>query len=306
MFAFSTEKSRLGIEITSGTVRVAVVSGRGANTTILSTTETGLPAGGGSYSLPNGRDCDQVRDALRSCCRGFISESRRAALCLPDGVFRIQTLEFDELPGKTADRERLIRWRLEKTAAFDVSDTLVRYHILRRRNSGFTILACMAKKQVIEQYETLLLELGLEPWSVTLSSLTTLNFYAPAMVKKSSSFALTHVTEDSFATIVSENGGVRFYRFKEIKRATGQDIHARLLSEIADSLHFYLHQDRSQQAEVGRLYLCGAPVVRDALAGELRAETTLEVEVLSPEIMLPAASRAGSEMETALAAAAAI
>jgi Tfp pilus assembly PilM family ATPase len=222
-------------------------------------------------------------------------------LSLPDGVFRVLTLEFDELPGKEADRERLIRWRLEKGAAFDITDTVLRYQVLRRQGKGMTVLASVAKQAVIGQYESLLGELGLEPWSIGLSSLHTLNFYSPLITRTSAVSALAHITEDSFTTIISEAGGARFYRYKEVKRGTG-DIKARFMREIEDSLHFYAHMDRAQQSEVTALYLTGESAMPVDLAEGLKAETSLNVEVLSPAVVMPSASRAGSEMAAALGA----
>ncbi len=284
---------------------VIAVSGSGVNASVLSVKRADLPADmvAGNYALPNIRDPEGLAQVLRNCLEGLsCAPACRAALSLPDGVFRVQTLDFDQLPRKAADRERLIRWRIEKAAAFDVSETLLRYEILRRQDSGLTVLVCVAKKSVITQYEAVLTGLGLEPWSVGLSSFHALNFYGPYMVRKSAVSALTHVADDSFTTIVVENGGVRFYRFKEMKRGSSNEVSSRLAREIEDSLHFYAHMDRSQQAEVSRLFLTGESSVRDNLAGELTGATSLDVEVLTPASVLPTLEEAGPEMAAALGA----
>lgn len=294
----------VGLEITSAAIRLAVVTGRG-NSNLVSTATAELPAGmvTGSYALANIHDPGGFEEILRTCLGNIPSGRKcRAALSLPDGLFRVQTLEFDHLPGKGSDRERLIRWRLEKAAAFDISDALLRYQVLHRQDAGFTVLTCVAKQAVISQYETALTGLGLEPWPVGLSSFHTLNFYSPYMVRKSKLSALTHVADDSFTTIVTENGGVRFYRFKEMKRGNSDEIRTRLIREIEDSLHFYTHTNRAQQTEVGHLYLTGESSVRDDLADELRAMTSLDVEVLSPAVLLPSAGKVGPEMAAALGA----
>lgn len=296
---------RLGIEITSASVRMAASLGSDMNTKVLSVAKADLQPGmiSETYSSMNIHDRDGLAHVLKTCLDHMpAAERRRAALCLPDGMFRVQTLEFDELPAKPVDRERLIRWRLEKTAAFDLSDTLLRYQVLRRRDAGFTVLACIAKKALITQYEDVLIGLDIEPWSVGLSSFSALNLYAPYVTKKNAAHVLTHVTEDSFATIMSENGGARFYRFKDFKRGSAGEIHSRLVREIEDSLHFYTHRDPSQQTEVGHLYLSGEPGLLDVLARELTTGTSLDVEVLSPAVVLPSAAGAGAEMAAALGA----
>ena len=304
MLRFFTGKPGLGIEITSSAVRLASVSRTGAESAVLYTKSVSLPADvvTETYSLPNVSDQERFNAVLRECLAGVPNGVRRAALSLPDGVFRVQTLEFDELPPKTADRERLIRWRLEKCIAFDISDTLLRYQVLSQQDKGFTVLACVAKQAVVSQYESLLAAAGLEPWSVGLSSFSTLNFYSSLITGKSAVSALAHITEDSFATIIMEADGARFYRYKEIKRTGPGEIKARFMREIDDSLHFYTHRDRAQQSEVKYLYLTGESSLPADLVDGLRSATSLEVEVLSPVAVIPSANGIGIEMAAALGA----
>ncbi len=304
MLRFLKRSPVLGIEITSAAVRVAALSGNGGTTSVLSAVSAELQPGtiSEAYGAVNIQDREKLLPVLKQSLREASSGGARAGLSLPDGIFRVQTIEFDALPPKDADRERLIRWRLEKTAAFDLSDTLLRYQVLRRQDAGFTILACIAKKSVVSEYESLLVDLGIEPWSIGLSSFFAFNFYSPYLSKRSSAFALVHLTADSFATIVSQEGGARFYRFKDFKRGSAEEIRSRLIREIDDSLHFYTHMDRSQQVEVGHLYLSGEPAMCGDLARDLSADSSLAVEVLSPQSVLPQSEGTLPEMAAALGA----
>ena len=307
MLHFFSSTPRLGLEITSSTIRLAIVSGSGADLCILHTGAVDLPAGlvTESYSSANIQDFNEMVNVLRQCLAAAPAQTDRAALSLPDGVFRVQTLEFDELPSKSIDRERLIRWRLEKAAAFDVSATVLRYQVLRQGERGFTVLACLVKQSVLEQYESVLTQLGLEPWLVGLSSFHILNFFSPIITKKPSASALAHLTDDSFTTIVTEAGGARFYRFKELKRGGGE-INVKLLREIEDSLHFYTHMDRSQTSEVKRLFLAGETAATYDLADQLHTATSLDVEILSPAAVLAAPDRESSPTAFSISMAAAL
>ena len=277
----------MGVEITSSSIRLALVAGSGPDLCVLHTGTADLPAGlvTESYSSANIHDLDGLAKVLRQCLSDAPAQADRVALSLPDGVFRVQTLEFDQLPAKSRDRERLIRWRLEKAAAFDISETVLRYQVLHQRERGFTVLACLVKQPVLKQYESVLTRLGLEPWIVNLSSFHILNFFSPVITKKSTVSALAHVTDDSFTTIVTEAGGARFYRYKGVKRGGGE-IKAWLMREIEDSLHFYTHMDRAQTSQVERLYLAGESAATYEFADELRTATSLDVEVLSPADIL--------------------
>jgi len=294
----------LGIEITSSAVRLAAISGSGANTSVLFTKTVDLPAGlvTENYAAPNVSEEDALSTVLRESLSDVPAlQVRRAALSLPDSVFRVQTIEFDKLPGKAMDRERLIRWRIEKSA-YDISDTVLRYQVLSRKDGGFTVLACVAKQAVISQYEAVLIGTGLEPWSVGLSSFHTLDFYSAYLLKASPVAALAHVSDDSFTTIITEGGSARFYRFKEVKRGSADEVTMRLMREIDDSLHFYMHMDRLHQAGVERLYLAGEAAVSRSLSDGLKDMMSLEVEILSPAAVIPALGGVGAELAAALGA----
>jgi Tfp pilus assembly PilM family ATPase len=305
MLRFFVKKQSLGIEITTSTVRLAAVSGKGVNRSVLFTKTMKLPDGlvNEDYSTQNIGDTDQLAHILQQEALSSASGSsvRRAALSLPDGVFRVQSLDFDEFPSKQVDREKLIRWRLEKSA-FDISDTVLRYQVLRQQDKGFSALACLVKQAVLSQYEEVLVKAGFEPWSVGVASFHALNFYSSYLSKTSPVVALAQVFEDSFTTIISEVGGARFYRYKEMKQGTTGEIRARLMREIDDSLHFYTHMDRTQQSAVGRLYLTGDAVTCCELAKGFKEKTSLDVEVLSPSVIIPVVDGAGPEMAAALGA----
>ena len=204
------------------------------------------------------------------------------------------------MPSKRKDRERFIRWRLEKTSAFDSSDTLLRYQILQRQDRGYTLLACVAKYDVMQQYETLITDLGYEPWSVGLTSFSAVNFFAPFLLDQARVSSVAYITNDSFITTVLEGGGLRFYRFKEMKRGKPADVHARLVRDIDDSLHFYTHMDRSQITQIAHLYLAGDYDGLDTLAGRLAAVTSFETGILSPAAVHTSYADLGSEMAGAL------
>jgi Tfp pilus assembly PilM family ATPase len=296
----------LGIEFTSRAFRMGLLTGNGASRSVLASRT--VPMGAGmvteAFAAQNIRDSEGLASLVRSCLKDITTLSlRRAALSLPDGIFRVQTLEFDELPSHHRDRDRLVRWRLEKGAAFDVSNTVLRYQVVPRRDKGCSVLACVAKQEVISQYEDLLTGLGLEPWAVAPSSFNVLNFYGPYLeVKNIPAFALAWVTEGSYTTIILEQGGPRFYRHKEIKAVTPADVTVRLMRELDDSLHFYLHMDRQQQSEVGYLYLAGEQTVVAPLFESLKRETTLEIEMLVPAVVLTSGRDAAASLAAAFGA----
>jgi Tfp pilus assembly PilM family ATPase len=128
---------------------------------------------------------------------------------------------------------------------------------------------------------------------VGISSFHILNLYFPVMAKKSPVFALARLTEDSFTTMVTEAGGARFYRYKEIKRGGADGIKARFIREIEDSLHFYAHMSRAQTQEVRHLYLAGDSTMLYDLADGLSTATSLAIEVLTPADVIAGNDKTG-------------
>lgn len=293
----------LGIEITAKALRLGLLTGKGGAISFSASKAAPLPAGmvNETFVSRNIKDLEGLASILRSTIQDTTTlPIRRLGLSLPDGLFRVQALEFDDLPANNRDRDRLVRWRLEKGAAFDTAKTLLRYQVLPRQDRGCSVLACVARQEVIAQYEDLLAGLGLEPWAVVPSSFNALNFYAPYLAaKKLSGYALAWVAEGSYTTIIMERGGPRFYRYREIKAGAPEDVTGRLIRELDDSIHFYLHMDRQQQSEVGHLYLSGEPALIASLSESLKTETTLQIETLVPSFVLAA----GTEADPALAAA---
>lgn len=293
----------LGIEITAKSLRLGSLNSKGGAISLSASKTVPLPAGmvNETFASQNIKDFEGLTSLLRSSLKeGATVPIRRAGLSLPDGIFRVQTLEFDELPANNRDRDRLVRWRLEKGAAFDTANTLLRYQILPRQDRGCSVLACVAKQEVISQYEDLLAAQSFEPWAVVPSSFNAMNFYAPYLAAKNiPGYALAWVAEGSYTTIIMERGGPRFYRYREIKAGAPEDVTGRLVRELEDSIHFYLHMDRQQLSEVDHLYLSGEPALIASLSESLKNETTLKIETLVPSFVLAA----GTDADPALAAA---
>ncbi len=281
----------LGIEITSrSAVCGSVVRNKGA-LSLLDARTVALPPGMviDGFNQPPVRDFDGLLALLRPMLQELGPKaSRRTGLSLPDGLFRVQLLDLDDLPASGADRERLIRWRLEKTSAFDAAGTVLRYQAERREDRGYAITACVARRDVLEQYEELLAELGLDAWTVAPASFHALNARGTELRGRGAGpVALVWVTEAAASTLILENGRLRFYRYREIKPGAPGEGAGRLVRELDDTLHFYTHRDRQQTAEVSGIFLAGDGPAVEALAAGLRDGATYAVELL-PQAGAPA------------------
>lgn len=303
MLDFFAKKTSMGIEITSSLATFAVLSKRSGINSLLFSNTVALPDGlvTQTYAAQNISDEERFVSVLREGMNGASElQVRRAALSLPDSMFRVQTLDFEQLPKTTVERDKLIRWRLEKSA-FDLSDTVLRHQILKHDGKGLSVLVCLAKQAVIAQYESLLSALGLEPWSIAPSSFHSLNFYSPYLSGKADVSAFSHVSKDASTTIVCEAGAPRFYRYKEIKRGA-EAIESKLAREIGDSLHYYMHLEDSQPAKLKHLFLTGDPAVCSALQEKMKEASRFDVEILFPSVVIPSVNGATAVMAAAFGA----
>lgn len=286
-------KLSLGIEITSQAVRSGALTKRNGVLGLLGSSAAPLAPGMVAEGFVGQmiRDRDGVAAALGTAVRqAGAGTVRRAGLGLPDAVFRVQLLDFDDLPAARADRERLIRWRLEKAASFDMAETTLRWQIIPREERRITVLAGIAKTATLAQVEDLLAGAGLETWTVGPSSFHVLNLYAPVIGARGiASYALVWITEGSYCTLVVERGSLRFYRFREIKPGVPDDVAKRLARELDDSLHFYTHMDRLQTVEVGHLFLAGDPAMVAALDEAVKQSVGIEAAVLDLSAVVPSA-----------------
>lgn len=312
MFGFSWKKPRLGLEFSSAEIRVAALAGSGKDLSVLDARAAAMPAGtvNESFAAVNIADTDRFVSALKDVLSSspHFAAGRRAAVSIPDSSFRVQAIEFDDLPKGAADQERLIRWRFEKTAAFDLSGTELRYQVMERRGEKVLLLCCIGRQDVIGQYEEALRAAGLEPWHIGPSSLHTLNLYGPALAGNHGGFALACITKSSLTTIMVERGTPRFYRFKELRTGGAGEAAGRLARELHDSLHFYMHQDRVQQSELSRVFLSGDQELCASLAAAQHEIPDLAMEPVAPGMVIgltgdgPRARELPGNMDAALGA----
>lgn len=294
----------IGIEITAAVVRLGVVGWNNGKPAIHASRTIDLPDGVVTevFALQAISDAEQLAGFLRSGLREFSPfGTNRIGLSLPDAMFRIQTLEFEELPSAAPDREKLIRWRLEKGSAFDMSGTALRFQARERPEGGHLVLAAVAKREMLASLEDALSGSGFEVWTISPSSFTVLNFYAPHLAGRGT-YALARLSGGSYSTLIVDNGMPRFYRYREIKASAREEIVGRLVRELDDSLHFYTHRDREQRSEVGHLYVAGEQSVTEGLAEAFKSGTTLEIELLSAGTVLPFLEREQVMMDAVIGA----
>ena len=137
-------------------------------------------------SAPNIHDGEALRAAVGGALGAVTSRSRDVIVILPDAAIRVLLIDFESLPAKAQEIEPMIRFRLKKSLPFDVEQAAVSYDI-RHENGPVRVVAAVAPRSVVEEYEAAFRDAGYEPGVVVPSSLAALGLveaHRPTLVLK--------------------------------------------------------------------------------------------------------------------------
>jgi len=232
-----------------------------------------------------------ARDALVAALRDSLSavagRSRDICLVIPDATTRVMLLDFESLPEKPLEADAVVRFRLKKSLPFDVEQAAVSFD---RQGTGtpVRVVAAVTPRSVLEEYESLVREVGFNPGAVLPSMIAALGVVdasRPAMVIKVERGTTTFAIVDQNQLLLYralENGG---------SAVTGES----LVDDVNTSLVYF--EDR-YAVGVDRLLVAGVQSTQ-ALQDAFSPTANLRVEELVSSSMAGAA--AGGVPRSALA-----
>jgi type IV pilus assembly protein PilM len=112
-----------------------------------------------------------VRRALDGVAGNGRERSRDVTLVVPDAAVRVLFLDFDQLPSKAAEALPVVRFRLKKLLPFDADDAVVSYQVMSNVKGLIKMVAVAMPKDVLEEYEGVVLAAGYLPGAVLPSTL---------------------------------------------------------------------------------------------------------------------------------------
>ena len=80
---------------------------------------------------------------------------RRVGLVVPDLVAKVSLVRFEQVPARTADLDQLVRWQVRKAAPFAIEEAQVSYVPGQRAADGQEFIVSLARRDVVEEYESL-------------------------------------------------------------------------------------------------------------------------------------------------------
>jgi Tfp pilus assembly PilM family ATPase len=94
---------------------------------------------------------------------------------VPDLVAKVSFVRFEQPPARAADLEQLVRWQVRKTAPFAVEEAQVSFVPGLRASDGQEFVVSLARRAVVEEYESICAEAGAYAGVVDLATFNFIN-----------------------------------------------------------------------------------------------------------------------------------
>ena len=232
-----------------------------------------LPAGSLHANLlaVNIAQPDALRRAIEETLSavGGSSRNRHVTLVVPDAAVRVLLLDFDTLPTNDSEAAAILRFRLRKTLPFDVDHSAISFDRLSTNGVVRTVVA-VSPRNVVQEYEQLLADIGYQSGVVMPSVLATLGIFDPDRPA-----LLVKIDHETTSMVLADSTGIRLLR--TLEHPGGVYSNDELLRGVHGSLIYY--EDNFNQT-VGRVVLAGGNTAPE-IASMLAQEHSVQVEMLS-------------------------
>ena len=267
MKAFSPLRDSSGpsaaVEIASTRVSAASVEWRAGRPVIAAHAIELLPAGALVSSLTAANVVDRVAVAgAVSRVLERIGRPRRIALVVPDPVAKVSFVKFERVAPGAQDLGNLIRWQVRKTAPFAIEDAQVSYMAGQPTPEGQEFVVTLARRDLIEEYDSLCAGTGAHPGIVDLATFNVVNaVLAGTPGGPSGDWLLVNVAPDYVSLAILRGPHLIFFR----NRVAETD------GTVADLVHqtAMYYEDRLSGAGFVRVLLAGASGGGDRHLGEV-------------------------------------
>ena len=241
-----------------------------------------LPAGAlvPSLQAQNVNDHAAVRQAIAIALESAGPRGRDVTLVVPDAAARVMLMEFDTFPDREQDALSLLRFRLKKLLPFDSERAAISYQATR--NGTVKVVAAVSSSSVLEEYETVVRDAGVNPGVVLPSLAAALGLVGgvePTLLIKSES--------GTVSVAIADHGDLRLVRTLEGEAPAAPE---QLAEDVHPMLVFF---EDTFGARIGRVVVAGK-LRKDVVGAALSAQTGAQVDDLVSPAM--AGGSAGAQL----------
>ncbi|MRR07360.1 MAG: pilus assembly protein PilM [Deltaproteobacteria bacterium] len=240
-------RNAVGMEITQHGVRFAAIGGRKSRPKLLAQETAEFPAGTMRlvHREPNVMEPALFVRQVKEAYLKLLNRTGLVSVSLPDACGRVTILDLETRFKSREEGCDIIRWKLKKSLPFDVNDMHLDYQILQEKESGeISVLVAIIARQVVSQYEDLLIEAGIQPNRVDFTSFNLYRLFSPRIAMSDS--CLFVACHDNVLSILAFHQGVlEFYRAKDLP-GSDPDMN-RVFMETNSSLLFYREKNPGRE-----------------------------------------------------------
>jgi Tfp pilus assembly PilM family ATPase len=171
-----TSGASAAIEIAATRVAGAGVEWRDGQPTVAALALEPLPDGAvvSSLTAPNVLDREAVTGAVGRVLER-LGRPRRIALVVPDPVAKVSFIRLERVPSRPADLADIVRWQVRKAAPFPIDEAQVSFVAGQQTPEGQEFVVCLARREIIEQYEGIAAAQGAHAGVVDLATFNVVN-----------------------------------------------------------------------------------------------------------------------------------
>lgn len=231
-----------------------------------------------SFDRPNLPDPGPLEDKIKEAAARLGIADRTAACLIPDVCARAVLLSFDALPAGEKERERVVRWRVQKQMPLLAEDTRLVYEVVG--TSPARILAVLVKAAVVREYEAAFARARFRVGYLGIPSLSLLNL---AGAETPADGLLVNVEDDSLSLMGLAGGALDLYRLKPLAAEAGRASRRlpEMVREVENTILFV--EDREKRRMPAVSLRLGVADPGGALREGLRRALSLPVvDVASP------------------------
>lgn len=235
-------KKALGLEICNDGARIALVEGKRTMPCLTAFGTASFPADAVKFSLRENNVLNPAAfvAAIRELYLKLLTNVRQVCVSLPDSTGRVLLLDVETRFKSRDEGAEIIRWKLKKNFPYDVNEAHLDYQVIQERETGeISLLVSLISRQVVRQYEDLLVEAGLEPNRIDFTSSNLYHLFAQRLELAANSFLIS-CHGGVLGIQIFYDGMLEFWRAKELP-GRNPDTN-RVFRELNSS--FLVHQEK--------------------------------------------------------------
>jgi type IV pilus assembly protein PilM len=270
------------LELRADRVSAACVEHRGGRAAVTAHASEPLPEGilAPALTALNIRDHSVLAQAVGRVL-DQVGRPRRIGLILPDPVAKVSLLRFEHVPSRAADTDSLIRWQIRKAAPFAIDEAQVSYVPGMRTAEGQEFIVSAARRDIVQEYESLCAAAGAHAGIVDLSTFNVINAVLACEAPPTGDWLLVNVASDWTSIAIVRGSHLMFFR------RGGAEGDGTLADLVHQTTMYY--EDRLQGTGFAKILLCGAAGADarqaadvDQLRQNIEARLTARVETVDP------------------------